>query len=128
MTRHYVMFAAMLAAFGCQAQPHNDARVTAASFFTQRYSHSRLAKWNVRASAAGRDCGVLLVETSIVMEDSMVEAMHYGGGAYGVIEGGVQRFYRERSFRGVAYKDSSSRIWTYGDVTREEAEALKRCG
>ena len=57
----------------------------------------------------------------------MVEAMHYGAGAYGVVDGGVQRFCRDRSFRGVAYKDSSGRIWTYGNVTAQDAATLPRC-
>lgn len=127
MTRHSLMIAALLAAISCKPEAHHDARIAAASVFTQNYAHSRFAKWNVHAVAAGRDCGVLLVETSIIMEDSMVEALHYGGGSYGVIEGGVQRFSRERGFRGVAYKDSSARVWTYGKVSPEESETLRPC-
>ena len=57
----------------------------------------------------------------------MVEALHYGAGAYGVYDGGVQRFSRDRAFRGVAYKDSSGRIWTYGNVSVAEVAAMKRC-
>ncbi len=108
-------------------RPHNDPHVAAAALFTQRYANSRLSEWKVRASAAGADCGVLLVETSVIMEDSMVAAMHYGAGAYNVYDGGVQRFCRDRHFRGVAYKDSSGRVWTYDKVTVGEAETLKPC-
>jgi hypothetical protein len=107
--------------------PQHDARVVAANLFTQRYAHSRFAGWKVHASARGSDCGVLLVETGVIMEDSMVEAMHYGAGAYGVVDGGVQRFYRDRSFHAVAYKDSSGHVWAYGDISASEAAMLKRC-
>jgi hypothetical protein len=121
---------AILAVFAatCDSRPAStDNRVSAANVFTHRYAHSRFAAWKVRASARGRDCDVLLVETDMVMEDSMVEAMHYGAGAYGVVDGGVQQFYRDRSFRGVAYKDSSGRIWAYGNVTAQDAVTLPRC-
>lgn len=125
-----LMLVALLAA-ACHSRqpstPEHDVRIVAANLFTQRYAHSRFAGWKVRATARGRDCGVLLVETGVIMEDSMVEAMHYGAGAYGVVDGGVQRFYRDRSFRAVAYKDSSGRIWAYGDVTASEAATLKQC-
>jgi len=127
MTMRFLMIFALLAAM-CESRPRlPNNHVASANVFTQRYAHSRFAGWNVRASARGRDCDVLLVETDMVMEDSMVEAMHYGAGAYGVVDGGVQRFYRDRSFRGVAYKDSSGRIWAYGDVTAHDAATLPRC-
>jgi hypothetical protein len=118
-------------AASCQSKPRpakdNDLRVAAASRFTERSAQSRLAAWNVRASAAGQSCDVLLVETSIILEDSMVEALQYGAGAYAVVPGGIERFYGEHSFRGVAYKDASGRVWTYGHVTAAEAETMKRC-
>ena len=126
MTIRCLMILALLIAM-CESHPRPASNhVAAANVFTDRYAHSRFARWNVRASARGRDCDVLLVETDMVMEDSMVEAMHYGAGAYGV-DGGVQRFYRDRSFRGVAYKDSSGRIWAYGDVTARDAATLSQC-
>jgi hypothetical protein len=127
--RVLMLFVLIAAACGSDAPPapaHN-ARVAAAQLFTQRFAHSRFADWKIRANAAGNDCDVLLVQTPVVMEDAMVEALHYGAGAYGVVEGGVQRFARDRSFRGVAYKDSSGRFWTYGDVTAARAETLKPC-
>lgn len=128
MTIRCLMILALLIAM-CDAKPPHSSNnhVAAANVFTDRYAHSRFAGWKVRASARGRDCDVLLVETDMVMEDSMVEAMHYGAGAYGVVDGGVQRFYRDRSFRGVAYKDSSGRIWAYGNVTAQDAATLPRC-
>lgn len=125
------LLAALLLLAGCKTKPPSTSltaiHVTAASLFTQRYAQSRFAAWNVRAAAAGDECDVLLVDASIVLEDTMVDALHYGAGAYGVVDGGVQRFVRDRAFRGVAYKDSTGRIWAYGNVTAYEAERLKRC-
>lgn len=109
------------------ASPATDVRVMAAGLFTSRYASSSLSGWNVRAAAAGHDCSILLVQVSIVLDDSLVEAMHYGAGAYAVYEGGVQHFYRERTFRGVAYKDGSGKIWTYGGVAMTEAETIVPC-
>ena len=110
-----------------QASVHDDVRVRAAGLMTDRYARSRFSGWNIRASAAGADCAVLYVETPIVLEDAMVEALHYGAGAYDVVEGGVQQFSRERTFRGVAYKDGTGRLWTYGAVTASEAEGMRQC-
>lgn len=117
-----------IAAMACNANPQASARVDAAGVFTKRYAHSALSVWKVRGAAAGSDCDILLIKTSVVMDDAMVEALHYGGGAYGVVDGGVQRFYRDRAFRGVAYRDAAGHVWRYGDVTRNEAETLKPCG
>jgi len=125
--RRTLTFLLMLAA-GCESHPQLDARVAAASFFTKRYARSPLSAWNVRGRTAGADCDVLLVETSVVMSDSMVQSLHYGAGGYGVVEGGVQRFYRDRAFRGVAYRDAAGNVWHYGLVTRNEAKTLKPCG
>ena len=99
----------------------SSAHVTAATLFTRNYAQSKLARWNVRAAAAGSDCGVLFVQTTVVMDDSMVEALHYGAGAYRVAGRGVDEFSREHSFRGVAYRDPSEKVWTYGNVSTREA-------
>jgi hypothetical protein len=104
-----------------------DVRINAAAAFTDRYARSRMTAWKLRAHAAGEDCTVLFIETPIILEDSMVEAMHYGAGAYDVTAGGVQQFSRDRTFRSVTYKDGSGRIWTYGGITPGEAGALKAC-
>ena len=128
MNRHALIFLLLFSATGCESRPQADSRFQAAGTFTQRYSRSPLAVWNVRGFVAGADCDVFLVETSVVMDDAMVEALHYGAGSYGVVDGGVQRFYRDRAFRGVAYRDSAGHVWKYGDVTRSEAETLRRCG
>ena len=109
----------LLAVFACGTRTEPNAYVTAANAFTDAYAGSRLASWNVRASAVGQDCGVLLVETKIILEDSMVEGMQYGTGAYD-INGGVEQFCTDRAFRGVAYRDGSGRVWTYGKVAASE--------
>jgi len=132
MTRILAMtLSALLGLVSCRLnrQPEQDStRRSAASALTDRYAHSALSRWDVRGRAAGRDCGVLYVETSIILEDSMVEALHYGIGAYDVYAGGIQQFSRDRAFRGVAYKDSSGRVWTFGEVSPAEAGAPVPCG
>lgn len=102
-------------------------RSNAAKVFTELYSKSRLAQWNVQAAPGGTQCDVLFIRTSILLDETRIEAMHYGAGAYDVVEGGVRHFYPERTFRGVVYKDSGGRTWNYGDVTTEEAETLTPC-
>src|SRR5687768_599899 len=115
---------ALLLLTACQSRRPADIHVTAANVLTKRYAGSRLARWNVRASAAGMDCAVLLVETSIVLDDSLVEALHYGGGVYEVEAGGVKQFFRKSGFRGVSYRDSSGRVWSYGAVNASETKRL----
>jgi hypothetical protein len=110
-----------------QQQSPRDERIAAASLLTKRCAVSRLAKWNIRGVAAGADCNVLLVDTSMVLDDSLVEAIHYGTGPYAVVDGGVRQFTRLRAFRGVAYRDRIGRVRTYGDLTRTEAEELRPC-
>ncbi|HWW61542.1 MAG TPA: hypothetical protein VN181_09255 [Thermoanaerobaculia bacterium] len=105
----------------------SDAHVTAAAQFTKRYASSPLAAWNVHGIAAGADCAILLVETPMILEDSMVEALHYGEGAYGVYDGGVRGFYERNRFRGVAYKDASGRVWVYGSLNASDTAMLPRC-
>jgi hypothetical protein len=107
--------------------PGESARVTAAARFTREYAHSQFAKWKVAAVAAGEHCNVLVIGTAITMEGSMVEAMHRGASEYGIGGEGVQRFYLEKAFRGVAYRDASGRIWTYGAVKESEVGELTPC-
>jgi len=104
-----------------------DHHIAAASLFTRRCAASRLARWNIRGIAAGADCGILLVDTSMVLDDSLTEAIHYGTGTYAVVDGGVRHFTHERSFRGVAYRDRTGHIRTYGELTQAEAEDLQPC-
>lgn len=127
--RRIALLTLSLVLVACSSEPDVElARIHAADAFTQRYSHSRLGKWNVRASAAGTDCGVLLVQTGIILDASTVEALHYGTGAYDVYTGGVERFSKDSRFRGVAYQDSSGRIrWPYAVATTTDPDALTPC-
>lgn len=61
------------------------------------------------------------------MEDSMIEAMHNGWGAYDVYEGGVRHFYQERTFRGVVYQDAAGRTWAYGNAASDDAHRQVPC-
>jgi hypothetical protein len=110
-----------------QQQSPREERIAAASLFTRRCAASRLAKWNIRGVAAGADCSVLLVDTSMVLDDSLVEAIHYGTGPYAVVDGGVRQFTRQQAFRGVAYRDRIGRVRTYGNLAQREAEELQPC-
>ena len=132
MRRNWTVTALLLAVvFGAGAcargRSKDHARLAAPNALTERFSQSRLAPWNVRASAAGARCDILLVETSVRMADAMVEALHYGAGAHAVYENGLQQFYRDHSFRGVVYRDSAGNIWTYGAITPAVAEAIEPC-
>ena len=128
MTRSILL---VVLATACIAKPpvtgHRDTHVTAAHALTQRYATSRFSAWHIRATAGGSDCAVLILQTGIILDDSMIEAMHYGAGSYDTYSGGMQRFMREHAFRAMAYRDVSGRIWTYGDVASDEAEALVPC-
>jgi len=112
--------------FACSEVDSRTAeRVHAAGALTQRYAQSRLARWEVRGRAAGRDCRMLFIVTAIVMDDSMVEALHSGAGVYDVYRGGIRQFAHDRAFRGVVYKDGTGRLWTFGSVNA--AETLVPC-
>jgi hypothetical protein len=128
--RSTIFFALILAVAGCEPNPklpQYNGRIEAARALTDRYAHSRLAAWDIRVRVAGRDCNVLLVDTAVIMHDSAIEALHYGGGTYGIDGRGVEHFRREQHFRGVAYRDPTARLWRY-DVSVDEAETLKPCG
>jgi hypothetical protein len=116
---HSLCATAMLLLLSCEPKPGNP-HLSAATLVTRTYAGSQLAHWNIRARAAGADCDVLTLNVNTVLDDSMVEAIHYGGGPYAVDQGGVQRLMRMHSFRGVLYTDSSGMQWRFGDVTTEE--------
>jgi hypothetical protein len=105
----------------------NAPHVEAARRLTERYTKSPMADWNVKAAAAGSHCDVLFIETATVLETSMVDAIHYGVAAYDFLPGGVKQFGRKNAFRGVAYKDASGYVWTYGNITTADAQSLKPC-
>lgn len=110
-----------------QTPSDRDNRIAAAASFTKVYAQSRFSGWNVRGSAAGPDCAILFVQTPVILEDSMIEAMHYGAGVYEIYGGGVEQFTQDKAFRGVAYKDGSDRVWTYGKVTPTDEQSLVPC-
>ena len=127
MIKNITLAVCLLAACAPRQRTPRDARIDAASHLTGRYAVSRLSQWNIRGRAAGTDCSVLLVGTSMVLDDALVEAIHYGAGAYAVVDGGVRRFARDEKFGGVVYRDRTGRVWTYGDITRDQAEELQPC-
>jgi hypothetical protein len=130
MRRFAVLSLLALVVMSCESNrlpTERDNRIAAARIFTRRFALSSLSAWNVRASAAAEDCGVLFITTTMNLDEPMIETMHYGTGVYDVNRGGVQRFCRERSFRGVAYRDGSGHTWTYGATDRAEAAAMKPC-
>ncbi|HYO76111.1 MAG TPA: hypothetical protein VE010_06570 [Thermoanaerobaculia bacterium] len=127
MSRWILVSLCLLLAARCGVNPPANAHVAAAAMFTERYAKSRLADWKVRGKAAGTDCTVLLIETAVPLNDTVVEALHYGAGAYDVFSGGIHYFSRERAFRAVTYHDSIGGVWTFGAVTVDEAGSLKPC-
>lgn len=112
---------------GCTEKQPADHHVDDAKALTRRFAASRFARWNIRATANGRDCAALVIQTSMLLEDSMVEAMHYGAGAYDTYKGGLKQFTHDHDFRGVAYRDVSGHVWTYEDVSQSEAEGAAVC-
>lgn len=111
----------------CMPRTERDEQIAAAALLTDRCAASRLAKWNIRGRAGGADCKALLVDTSMVLDDALVEAIHYGSGPYAVVDGGVRRFTRDHAFDTVVYRDRTGRVWTYGDLARGEAKELQPC-
>ena len=105
----------------------NKVRREAAAQLTDLHKRSRLAEWNIRAHTAGPACNILLVEIGIVIDESFIEAMHYGHGSYGVVENGIQYFYLEHGFRGVVYQDKSTKRWSYGELSDAEAQKVAPC-
>ena len=123
-----IALVAALTVMACHANSQTAERnIREAETLTRLYANSAMAAWNVRATAAGSDCGVLHVKTSIIMEDAMVDALHFGAGAYNIYEGGVHAFSTERAFRGVAYTDATGKTWTFDAVKASEAERLEPC-
>jgi hypothetical protein len=110
----------------CQSRPMSI-HAAAAEVLKERYDESPLSRWKMRVHAAGRDCDVLLVETDHVLDVGIIEAMHYGGDSLRIYRGGIHDFYRQRTFRGVVYRDFTLRAWPYGEVHQGEAESMRPC-
>jgi len=116
----------LLTAARCDTASANT-HVVAATELTRMYATSRLVNWHIRATAAGTNCDVLVVQAAIIVDESQIEALHYGAGTYDSYKGGVLQFTRDHAFRGVAYKDVSGRVWAYPPLSAHEAEALVPC-
>jgi len=125
MRRVVALALALLAAGACKSKPR-DRHAIAADALTATSAKSRLADWQMHATAMGPDCDVLQIETNTVMEPSMIDALHYGYGYYHLHEGGIQQFYRERGFRAVFYRDRTGHVWTY-DIEEPEVKTLVPC-
>ena len=84
---------------GCSAKQPADHHIDDAHALTLRFAASRFARWNIRATANGRDCAALVIQTSMLLDDSMIEAMHYGAGSYDMYKGGLKQFTHDRGIR-----------------------------
>lgn len=106
----------------CELDPRTKIAIAAAGAFTKQYAKQRLI-----AAAAGQDCLVLLIRANDPLDDTTVEAIHYGTGDYKAYDGGAQQFAEDRKFRAVAYRDTNGGLWTYGAITRAEAQSIPIC-
>jgi len=98
-------------------------RIVAVAHLNDQYAESSISGWKVQAEAAGADCRVLIVHiTGTVADDTMIEALHYGGGHAAVTPGGLRGFARDHGFRGIAYFDASPQKWASGDLRRRADE------
>lgn len=118
--QRFMTLVCVLALSNCETRPMKPEQIAAAAF-TEKHTKHKL-----QATAAGRDCRVLLVATETRFNDDLVEKIHYGGGDYSAF-GGVEEFSRARGFRAVVYRDPAGGLWTYGGTTRDEAGSLPRC-
>lgn len=120
--RYLSVLLLLVAVTACDVNPDAKAPVAAAHELTQNYTLQEL-----KAYAAGTDCRVLLVRIRTTLDDAAVETMHYGDGESAAYPGGLQQFAEERQFRAVAYRDHDGRLWTYGSITRQEAQTMPVC-
>ena len=112
----------LLALLACDFDPRADRSVHAALECTELY-----AEHDLRASAAGDDCLVLLMQAETRLSDATVESIQYGTGDVAGYDGGVQQFLEDRRFRAVVYEDADGGLWTFGSITDDEAHSLKAC-
>ena len=118
MTR-LLAFTLVLALANCMSDPATQTHVHAADVLTKRSAD------HFKAYAAGDDCMVLLIRADTALDDPAVETMHYGAGD--AADGGLRRFAENHQFRAVAYEDAAERLWTYGSITRMEAQSMAAC-
>lgn len=114
--------AALLILAACTYDPAAQVSIDAANTITRDY-----APQNLKAYAAGTDCLVLLIRAGTPLNDTAVETLHYGNGESVLHPGGLQQFAEEKKFRAVAYRDSEGALWTYGSITRQEAQTVRPC-
>jgi hypothetical protein len=119
--RRITRLALVLALAACNGPRAGHDAADNAALFTRRH-----AKHQLRASVAGSDCHVLVIETKAEFDDDLVESIQYGIGDYDAF-GGADQFTHERGFRAVVYRDSAGHLWTYGATTRDEAQSIPRC-
>ena len=120
--RHLHACSLLLLLSACQFNPKAEAPVKAAREFNELFATQRL-----HANAAGDDCLVLLVGTNAHLDDTAVESLHYGAGNPPAYKGGVRQFTEDRGFRAVVYRDTDRALWTYGAITRDEAQVIRTC-
>jgi hypothetical protein len=113
-----------LALFACDSNPENRLYVIASEELTMRYTRTPV---EIRATAAGGDCLVLLVQSKTPLNDNTVEALHYGSPDYKGYPGGVRQFAIDHEFRGVAYRDAHGTLWTFGSTSEKEAREVHQC-
>jgi hypothetical protein len=122
LVKHFSALTLLVALAACDFNPGAKAPVEAAHALTRNYTLHEL-----KAYAAGIDCHVLLVRINTTLDDAAVETMHYGDGESAAYPGGLQQFAEERQFRAVAYRDDNGGLWTYGSITRQEAQTMTVC-
>ena len=60
---------------GCTQKQPPDHHITDAKGVTRTFAASRFAGWNIRATANGRDCAALVIQTSMLLEDGRSDAL-----------------------------------------------------
>ena len=106
----------------CDFDPAERAPIEAARQLEEKYAAKAL-----RVSAAGDDCLVLLVRSNTAFDDATVESIQYGTNEFTAYAGGVQQFLEDHRFRAAVYIDTNRSLWTWGSVTRKEAQSLSPC-
>ena len=112
----------LFALLACDFDPRADRLAHAARECTELY-----AAHDLRASAAGDDCLVLLVHAETRLSDTAVESIHYGTGDGAGYAGGLRQVLEDRGVRAVVYEDADRGLWTFGSITDDEAHSLKPC-
>lgn len=105
----------------CNGPRATKRAAAAADLFTDEHAQRAL-----KASVAGVDCAVLLIDIETSSTTDLIESIHYGGGEYKAF-GGVEELAQKHGFRAVVYRDADGNLQTYGATTRKEAKELRKC-